>query len=92
MANTLFHRCRIPLATAFKMAYLTCKFPDISSYSLNKTFEIRRMTCYHFQRKVRACLEEGQHDVFVRALVDSLSSGADGFERDTVDQAGGDQL
>lgn len=92
MANTLFHRCKIPLATAFKMAYLTCKFPDISSYAMNQQFNIRRMTCYHFQRKVRACLDEGKHDVFVKALVTSLSSGADGLHGDTVNQTRSDKL
>ena len=92
MANTLFHRCKIPLSTAFKMAYLTCKFPDISSYALNKEFNIRRMTCYHFQKKVKACLDEGQHDIFVKALVNSLSAGADGLHGNSVHQTGGDQL
>lgn len=88
MANTLFHRCKIPLATAFKMAYLTCKFPNISSYEMNRVFNIRRMTCYNFQRKVRLCLDEGKHDVFVKALVSSLSSGADGLHSDTVHKTG----
>jgi predicted RNA-binding Zn-ribbon protein involved in translation (DUF1610 family) len=92
MANTLFHRCKIPLATAFKMAYLTCKFPDISSYAMNQQFNIRRMTCYHFQRKVRECLDDGKHDIFVKALVTSLSSGSDGFQSDTIDQPGSNQL
>jgi DNA-directed RNA polymerase subunit RPC12/RpoP len=92
MANTLFHRCKIPLATAFKMAYLTCKFPDISSYALNKEFNVRRMTCYHFQKKVKACLDEDQHDIFVKALVSTLSSGADRLQSNTVDEAGSNQL
>ena len=87
-ANTLFHRCKIPLATAFKMAYLTCKFPDISSYEMNRVFNVRRMTCYNFQRKVRACLDEGEHDIFVKSLVSYLSSGTDGIQSDTVDEPG----
>lgn len=88
-ANTLFHHCKIPLTTAFKMAYLTCKFPDISSYSMNKMFNVRRMTCYHFQRKVRICLDEGEHDIFVKALVSTLSAGTDGIQSYTVDKPGG---
>ncbi|MBE0650411.1 MAG: transposase [Bacteroidales bacterium] len=92
MANTLFHRCRIPLTVAFKMAYLTCKFPDISSYALNKEFNVRRMTCYNFQRKVRSCLDEGKHDIFVKALVSTLSSGTDRLQSDAVDKAGNDKL
>ena len=92
MANTLFHRCKIPLATAFKMAYLTCRFPDISSYTMNKEFNVRRMTCYHFQRKVRDCFGDGRQDIFVKALIMSLSAGTDSFQSHTVHQPGSDQL
>lgn len=89
-ANTLFHHCKIPLSVAFKMAYLTCKFPDISSYTMNRVFNIRRMTCYHFQRKVRSCLEEGEQDFFVEALLHSLSAGTDGLQGHMVHKAGRD--
>lgn len=71
------------------MAYLTCKFPDISSYSMNRIFDVRRMTCYNFQRKVRNCLEEGEHDLFVKALMNSLSSGSDRFQSNAVNKSGG---
>lgn len=91
-ANTLFHHCKIPLSVAFKMAYITCKFPDISSYAMNDLFHIRRMTCYHFQRKVKNCFEDGRHDLFVKALLNSLASGTDGFQSNTVHHAGHDQF
>ena len=53
--HTLFHRCKLPLKKAFEIVYLSCKYPDISSYEMSKIMGIRRMTCYHFQKKAKNC-------------------------------------
>jgi hypothetical protein len=34
-ANTIFHRCKIPLNEAFKIAYIVCNQPDISTYDIS---------------------------------------------------------
>lgn len=73
-AHTLFHRCKIPLTTAFKIVYLSCANPDISSYSLSKKLQIRRMTGYTFQKKVKLCLSKENPDPFIEALLKELSS------------------
>jgi two-component system, sensor histidine kinase LadS len=57
-AHTIFHRCKIPLHEAFKIAYLVCGQPDISSYDLSKTLEKRQMTCWKFKKKISECLEK----------------------------------
>lgn len=57
-ANTMFHRCKIPLQKAFEMAYLVCNSPAISSYEINRLIGIRHMTCYDFQKKVQLCQQQ----------------------------------
>ncbi len=56
-AHTLFHGCRFPLPSAFKLMYLVCKRPDISSYELSRLLETRQMTCWKFKKKLMECLE-----------------------------------
>lgn len=56
-AHTIFHGCKIPLKTAFEIAYLVSKDPDISSYSLSKKIGKRQMTCWKFKKKILECLE-----------------------------------
>jgi hypothetical protein len=58
-AHTIFHRCKIPLNEAFKIAYLVCGQPDISSYDLSKTLDKRQMTCWKFKKKISECLQKG---------------------------------
>lgn len=79
MAHTLFHRCRIPLKTAFKIVYLSCKYPDISSYNLSRFVDVRRMTCYQFQKKVRNCEGNVKQQELINALTDNSFSGFNGF-------------
>ncbi|HPE33734.1 MAG TPA: transposase [Bacteroidales bacterium] len=56
-AHTIFHRCKIPLHEAFKIAYLVCGEPDISSYDLSRTLDKRQMTCWKFKKKISECLQ-----------------------------------
>ena len=56
-SHTIFHRCRIPLPTAFEIAYRVCCAPDITSNELSETLETRQMTCWKFRSKIKACLK-----------------------------------
>jgi hypothetical protein len=71
-SNTLFHHCRIPLSEAFEITILNCLFPDISSYELSRNMEKRHMTCYHFQKKVKACLENKKQDKILKEVLDEI--------------------
>ena len=56
-ANTIFHRCRINLPDAFRIAYLVCDAPDISTYEISRRIDIRQMTCWKFKKKIMECIE-----------------------------------
>lgn len=55
-AHTIFHRCKISLPAAFRIAWLVCHQPTISSYELSEELQLRQMTCWKFKRKVADCL------------------------------------
>lgn len=58
-SHTVFHNCRIPLTKAFKMSFLVCDKPEISTYKLSRQLETRQMTCWKFKKKILDCIEEG---------------------------------
>jgi len=72
-SNTLFHHCRIPISEALEITILNCLFPDISSYELSRNMEKRHMTCYHFQKKVKACLENKKQDKVLKEVLDEIN-------------------
>ena len=57
-AHTVFHRCRIPLTDAFKITYMVCHSPDISTYEISRKTEIRQMTCWKFKKKIVECIDD----------------------------------
>ena len=57
-ANTIFHRCRIYLPDAFKIAHLVCSEPKISTVELSTTLDLRQMTCWKFKKKVTQCIDQ----------------------------------
>jgi len=59
-AHTLFHRCKVPLQEAFKIAYEICALPNITIAKLSETFEKRKMTCWKLKKKIEECLRENQ--------------------------------
>ena len=59
-ANTMFHRCKLPLNEAFKLAYEVCNLPDVSIAKLSETIERRKMTCWKLKKKIMECLKENQ--------------------------------
>lgn len=56
-AHTIFHRCRISLPTAFKLAHLVCNDTDISVARLAEELETRPMTCWSFKKKITHCID-----------------------------------
>jgi hypothetical protein len=63
-SHTIFHHCRIDLPEAFRMVYMVCSDPAISSYELSRQMEIRQMTCWKLKNKLLECLEKkGQIDL-----------------------------
>lgn len=72
-ANTLFHRCKIPLNKAFEIAFLACNFPAISSYELSRQSSMRHMTCYKFQKKVQACKEDDDDDKLFSKIISEVN-------------------
>jgi hypothetical protein len=57
-AHTIFHRCHIPIAEAFRMVYMICSDPKVSSYEISRQTEIRQMTCWKLKSKLMECLEK----------------------------------
>lgn len=72
-ANTIFHRCKIPINTAFELAYLACTFPAVSSYEISRKFDMRHMTCYHFKKKVMLCKENEEVDELFASLISEVN-------------------
>lgn len=64
-AHTAFHKCKLPLTKAFKITYMVCNDPDISTYKLSDKFNIRQMTCWKFKKKIIDCINQrGDIDIF----------------------------
>ncbi len=57
-AHTIFHRCHIPITEAFRMVYMVCSDPDVSSYEISRRTEIRQMTCWKLKSKLLECMEK----------------------------------
>jgi hypothetical protein len=56
IAHTFLHHCKIPLNKAFKIAFLVCNNPHVSSHEISRQIGIRQMTCWKFKRKIEECL------------------------------------
>ncbi len=57
-ANTVFHGCKIPLPDAFKLSFMVCQNPNISSYEIGRVIDLRQMTCWKFKKKITECINE----------------------------------
>ncbi|OIP02671.1 MAG: hypothetical protein AUJ98_00510 [Bacteroidetes bacterium CG2_30_33_31] len=56
-ANTIFHRCRLDLPTAFRLAHLICSNREISTAKLAEEMKLRPMTCWNFKKKITSCID-----------------------------------
>jgi len=63
-ANTLFHRCHIPITEAFRLLYLVCHDPQVSTYKLSRQIELRQMTCWKLKSRLMDCINnKGEVDL-----------------------------
>lgn len=56
-AHTIFHKCKFPLTEAFKITYLVCHKPDLSTNQLAQKLDMRQMTCWKFKKKILDCID-----------------------------------
>jgi hypothetical protein len=68
-AHTVFHRCRIPLTEAVKLAETVCKQPDISTYEISRIFDKRQMTCWKFKTRIMECLTDEHKASLLKHLI-----------------------
>ncbi len=59
-SHTVFHHCKLPMKEAMRIAYMVCHAPEVSSYEISRTIDIRQMTCWKFKKKILECLEQKQ--------------------------------
>jgi len=63
-ANTIFHRCHIPLTEAFRIVSMVCNNPSISTYELSRRIEVRQMTCWKLKTRLIDCVHNrGKIDI-----------------------------
>jgi len=71
-ANTIFHRCHIPLTEAFRIVYMVCHDPGISTYEISRQVELRQMTCWKLKNKLMECLKSrGEVDILFHETADA---------------------
>ena len=63
-AHTIFHRCHIPITEAFRIVYMVCHDPAVSTYELSRKVELRQMTCWKLKSRLMDCLKSrGEVDI-----------------------------
>jgi len=63
-ANTIFHRCHIPLPEAFRIVSMVCNDPSISTYELSRQIDLRQMTCWKLKTRLMDCIHNlGKIDI-----------------------------
>jgi hypothetical protein len=63
-AHTIFHRCHIPITEAFRIVYLVCNDPDVSTYELSRLLDLRQMTCWKLKNRLAECIRNrGEIDI-----------------------------
>lgn len=63
-AHTIFHRCHIPIEEAFRIVYMVCSDPTVSTYELSRQIELRQMTCWKLKHRLMECIKtKGAVDV-----------------------------
>ena len=63
-AHTIFHRCHIPITEAFRIVYLVCHDPGVSTYELSRQLDLRQMTCWKLKSRLMECIQNrGEVDI-----------------------------
>jgi hypothetical protein len=69
-AHTIFHKCKFPLTEAFKITYLVCHNPDLSTNKIAQRLDMRQMTCWKFKKKIMDCIDaRGDINVLEKATL-----------------------
>jgi len=72
-AHTIFHRCHIPITEAFRIVYLVCHDPDVSTYELSRQLELRQMTCWKLKSRLLDCIKNrGEVDILYNQKKDYI--------------------
>ena len=73
-AHTIFHRCHIPLTEAFRIVYMVCSNPSVSTYEISRQIELRQMTCWKLKSRLMECIKSrGEMDILMNPV---LKAGA----------------
>lgn len=63
-SHTIFHRCHIPITEAFRIVYLVCHNPGVSTYELSRLLDLRQMTCWKLKNRLVDCIKNrGEVDI-----------------------------
>ena len=63
-ANTIFHRCHIPLPEVFRIVSMVCNDPTVSTYELSRQADLRQMTCWKLKTRLMDCIRnKGEIDI-----------------------------
>ncbi len=63
-AHTIFHRCHIPITEAFRVVYMVCSNPSVSTYEISRQVELRQMTCWKLKTRLMECIKNrGEVDI-----------------------------
>ncbi|MFZ4520639.1 MAG: transposase [Bacteroidales bacterium] len=66
-AHTIFHRCHIPITEAFRIVYLVCHDPAVSTYELSRLLDLRQMTCWKLKSRLVECIQSrGEVDILYK--------------------------
>jgi hypothetical protein len=75
-AHTIFHRCHIPLTEAFRIVYMVCHDPAVSTYELSRQVELRQMTCWKLKNRLMECIKNrGEVDVLFNESKSPATNG-----------------
>ncbi len=67
-ANTLFHKCKIPIEKAFQLVWLTCNNPTQPVSVLSEKAGLRKMTCWRMRKMIRQC-QRGKENLSIQDFI-----------------------
>ena len=73
-SHTVFHNVRIPLKKAFKIAFMVCHDPEVSTYKISDNIHTRQMTCWKFKKRIMECME-GKKKLVPFLQIDGRTTG-----------------
>ncbi|GAB4224701.1 MAG: hypothetical protein Kow00127_25500 [Bacteroidales bacterium] len=69
-AHTMYHKCKFPLTTAFRITYMVCHQPGLTTSVISELTGIRQMTCWKFRKKIESCIDQrGDIDILQKVAL-----------------------